>query len=122
MENRKAKEGNGGNEERGGGGGREGGGGGKGDGRHALPPDVRDAVNGLCMRARQGPPVTGRFETARGVDEIAVVAVGEHGAAWFLARAHARDSDEGMAWPILEVSLLAIAAVAPESGSWISTP
>ena len=84
---------------------------GRGESRHALPPDVRNAVSGLCERARAGEPVHGRFETGRGVDEISVVAIGDRGAAWFLARAHDRSSDDAPAWPF-EVVLLAAAALA----------
>jgi signal transduction histidine kinase len=83
----------------------------KGEGRHALPPDVRDAVSGLCMKVRPNAPAHGRFETGRGVDRITVVAVGDRGAAWFLARARAGSNDETPALPF-EIVLLAIAAVA----------
>jgi signal transduction histidine kinase len=82
-----------------------------GEGRHAPPADVRDAVAGLCMKARPGAPAQGRFESARGVDWITAVAVGDRGGAWFLSRAHTRGADEGPAWPF-EVVLLALAAVA----------
>ena len=84
---------------------------GRGEGRHALPADLRDEVASLCAGVRQGDPQRGRVETPRGVDRITVVAVGDRGAAWFLSRARPRGSDEGPAWPF-EVVLLAIAAVA----------
>jgi signal transduction histidine kinase len=79
--------------------------------RHALAPELRDAVARLCKEARGSDPVQGRIETGRGVDRIAVVAVGDRGAAWFLARARARRGDDEPAFPY-EVVLLAIAALA----------
>jgi signal transduction histidine kinase len=81
-----------------------------GEGRHQLPTDVRDAVAGLCARARPGAPVSGRFESPRGVDWITAVAVGDHGGAWFLSRSRSRGSEEGPAWPMYIV-LLAVAVV-----------
>jgi signal transduction histidine kinase len=83
----------------------------KGEGRFALPPDVRDAVSGLCQRVRPGAPVSGRFETVRGVDRISVAPVGDRGGAWFLARARAGTSDDAPGLPF-EIVLLAVAAVA----------
>ncbi len=83
----------------------------KGEGRHQLPPDVREAVAGLCMRVRPGAPVWGRFETTRGVDQVWAVPVADRGAAWFLARARPRGGEESPLWPF-EVALLALAAVA----------
>jgi len=84
---------------------------GKGEGRHALPPDVRDAVSGLCVRARPGDAVTGRFETPRGVDRMAAVTVGDRGVAWVVVRARVHGGDDTPVWPF-EVVLLALAAVA----------
>jgi signal transduction histidine kinase len=83
----------------------------KGEGRHALPPDVRDAVSGLCMRVRPGAPVAGRFETVRGVDRISVVPVGDRGGAWFLSRARSGFGEEAPGLPF-EIVLLAAAAMA----------
>jgi signal transduction histidine kinase len=83
----------------------------RGEGRHALPGDVREAVAGLCVRARPGTPVHGRFETIRGVDRISVVAVGDYGAAWFLSRARSGNGEEAPGLPF-EIVLLAVAAVA----------
>jgi signal transduction histidine kinase len=79
--------------------------------RHGLGPEVHDAVAALCTHARSNAPAVGRFEGPRGVDRIAVVAAGDRGGAWFLARARARGGDEAPAWP-WEVVLLAVAAVA----------
>ncbi len=85
---------------------------GKGEGRHLLPPDARDAISGLCLHAHTGDPVHGRFENAHGVDRIAALAVGERGAAWVVVRARSRGGgDDAPSWPF-EVVLLALAAVA----------
>ena len=81
-----------------------------GEGRHQLPPDVRDAVAGLCARARAGAPPPAAIESSRGVDWFSAVAVGVPGGAWFLSRARTHGTDEGPAWPVYIV-LLAVAVV-----------
>jgi signal transduction histidine kinase len=82
--------------------------GGRADGpRGKLTPEEQDAVAGLCARA----PAKGRIDEPHGVDRIATVSIGDRGAAWFLARAHAHASEAAPAW-LYEVVLLALAAVA----------
>ncbi|APR75455.1 sensor histidine kinase [Minicystis rosea] len=79
--------------------------------RHAISPEVQDAVSALCAKARPGAPAKGRIDQPRSVSQVAAVAIGDRGAAWFLTRTRTRGGDDTPAWPF-EVVLLAIAAAA----------
>ena len=79
--------------------------------RRRVSPEVEDAVSALCAKARRGHPARGRIEHPRGVDLVVVIAVGDRGAAWFLARLRGRGGEDTPAWPF-EVVLVAIAATA----------
>ena len=75
--------------------------------RHPLTPEVQDAVRSLCEKAHPGEPARGRLEHPRGNDHITVTAIGDRGAAWFLARAQPGGVEGTATWPF-EVVLLAV--------------
>lgn len=80
-------------------------------GRHGVTPEAISAVEGLCAKARGGDPTRGHIDLPRGAAYLAVVPIGERGAAWAMIRLRSHGGDDAPGWPY-EVALLAVAAAA----------